>query len=90
MYSRAKKFFKKVRSTGSRQSDIMSGNEAGKFIHLASRLKPTTKSKSEDLKKKSGQNTLFEKWTRNIEIAKEKTFVLGSEVDQISNSDEKI
>ena len=89
MYSRAKKFFKKVRSTGSRQSDIMSGNEAGKFIHLASGLE-ATKSKSEDLKKKSGQNTLFEKWTRNIEIAKEKTFVLGSEVDQISNSDEKI
>ena len=58
---------------------IMSENEPGKFIALASKLEPHR----DGLKEKLSQSTLFEKWTKHMDLTKEKTFVLGSEVENL-------
>ena len=57
----------------------MSENEPGKFIALASKLEP----QRDGLKEKLSQSTLFEKWTKHMDLTKEKTFVLGSEVKKL-------
>ena len=59
----------------------MAEKEHGKFIPLATKLEPNAKNKA--LNEKVCQNKLFESWTKNLEVAKEKTFVLGSEVNEI-------
>ena len=56
-------------------------NEYRTFIPLATNLEPNAK--NEALNEKESQNKLFESWTKNLELAKEKTFVLGSEVNKI-------
>ena len=62
---------------------IMAENEPGKFIALASKLEPQKvhyRTNSDGLTEKISQNTLFEKWTKHMDLTKDKTFVLGSEV----------
>ena len=59
----------------------MAEKEHGKFIPLATKLEPNAKNKA--LNEKVCQNKLFESWTKNLELTKEKTFVLGSEVNKI-------
>ena len=57
--------------------------EPGKFIALASKLEPQKVkygTLKDGLEKKIKQRTLLELWTKNKELTKDKTFVLGSEV----------
>ena len=65
----------------------MAEKEQGKFISLATSLQPEAV-KSAVLGAKISQNQLFETWTKDEELTKDKTFVLGSEVNnfkKISN-----
>ncbi len=58
----------------------MAENEPGKFIALASELEPQKVKYGDGLEEKINQSTLLEEWTKNKELTKKKTFVLGSEV----------
>ena len=65
---------------------IMAENEPGKFIALASKLEPQKVqygTHRDGLKEKISQSTLFETWTKHMDLTKEKTFVLGSEVEKL-------
>ena len=59
----------------------MAENEPGKFIALASKLEP--QKVQESTQEKISQGTLFETWTKNMDLTKGKTFVLGSEVENL-------
>ena len=63
----------------------MAENEPGKFIALAFELEPqkVQYGTRDGLGEKIGQSTLFEKWTKHMDLTKEKTFVLGSEVKKL-------
>ena len=64
----------------------MAEKETGKFIALASKLEPQKVqygTHRDGLEEKISQSTLFEKWTKNKDLTKEKTFVLGSEVKKL-------
>ena len=56
----------------------MAENEQGKFIALASKLEP--QKVQNGMEERINQSRLLENWTKNKELTKEKTFVLGSEV----------
>ena len=56
----------------------MAENEQGKFIALASKLEP--QKVQNGMEGRINQSKLLENWTKNKELTKEKTFVLGSEV----------
>ena len=58
----------------------MAENETGKFIALASKLEP--QKVQESTQEKISQGTLFETWTKHMDLTKDKTFVLGSEVEK--------
>ena len=58
----------------------MAAKEQEKFISLATSLQPEAV-KSAVLGAKISQNQLFEIWTKDKELTKDKTFVLGSEVN---------
>ena len=58
----------------------MAAKEQEKFISLATSLQPKAV-KSAILGAKISQNQLFETWTKDKELTKDKTFVLGSEVN---------
>lgn len=60
----------------------MTENEPGKFISLAPDLEPQKVEygdRRHGREEKINQSTLLEEWTKNKELTKEKTFVLGSE-----------
>ena len=62
---------------------IMAEKETGKFIALASKLEPQKVqygTHRDGLEEKISQSTLFEQCTKNMDLTKGKTFVLGSEV----------
>ena len=63
----------------------MAENEPGKFIAIASELEPqkVQYGDGDGLKEKLSQSTLFETWTKHMDLTKEKTFVLGSEVEKL-------
>ena len=64
----------------------MAENEPGKFIALASELEPQKVqygTHRDGLEEKISQGTLFETWTKNMDLTKGKTFVLGSEVENL-------
>ena len=61
----------------------MAENQPGKFISLAPDLEPQKVEygdRGHGREEKINQSTLLEEWTKNKELTKEKTFVLGSEV----------
>ena len=61
----------------------MAEHDQGKFIALASELEPQKVQygdRRDGLEEKINQSTLLEEWTKNKELTKKKTFVLGSEV----------
>ena len=63
----------------------MAGNKPGELIVLASNLEPQKVEYGtlrDEMEEKINQSTLLEEWTKNKELTKEKTFVLGSEVDK--------
>ena len=64
----------------------MAENEPGKFIALAFKLEPQKVQNGthrDGLAEKISQSTLFETWTKHMDLTKEKTFVLGSEVEKL-------
>ena len=70
---------------------IMAEEETGKFIALASKLEPQKVqygTPGDGLKEKKNQSTLFEKWTKHMDLTKDKTFVLGSEVGKLKCKNE--
>ena len=69
----------------SSDKSIMAENEPGKFIALASKLEPqkVQYGTHRDGLESWLESTLFEKWTKNKDLTKEKTFVLGSEVKKL-------
>ena len=61
----------------------MAENEPGKFIALAPDLEPQKVqygNPRNGMEEKINQSTLLEEWTKDKELTKGKTFVLGSEV----------
>ena len=63
----------------------MAENEPGKFIALAPDLEPQKVQYGDwrhGQEEKITQSTLLEEFTKNKEMTKEKTFVLGSEVSK--------
>ena len=69
----------------------MAEEETGKFIALASKLEPQKVqygTPGDGLKDKKNQSTLFEKWTKHMDLTRDKTFVLGSEVGKLKCKNE--